>query len=301
MLGSASEAEDAVQETWIRLSRTDVDDVASLRRWLTTVVARVCLDMLRARTSRREDPLDVRLPDPIITRGAWEPETEAMLADSVASRTHRAGHARTGRAARLRAPRRLRHDVEIAPIVDRSPGAGFLDRAVSLWRIKADKSSGREASIKKPKKVPVLLSGGNPQIAKADGDAPVQAYIAAMPGWKRDVGRRLDALIVRTVPGVRKAVKWNSPFYGSRGPGLVPRLPLLHELRQGGFLPRHVAASCPARRVQAQGSALPRHPRGRPARRGADGDVDPAGGRPARLGPVAKHHAVRSLLVRAIL
>ena len=61
---------------------------------------------------------------------------------------------------------------------------------------------------------PALLAGGNPQIAKAYGDAPVQAYIAAMPGWKSDVGRRLDALIVRTVPGVRKAVKWNSPFYG---------------------------------------------------------------------------------------
>ena len=64
---------------------------------------------------------------------------------------------------------------------------------------------------------PPLLAGGNPQIAKAGGDAPVQAYIAAMPGWKRDVGRRLDALIVRTVPGVRKAVKWNSPFYGVEG------------------------------------------------------------------------------------
>jgi hypothetical protein len=61
---------------------------------------------------------------------------------------------------------------------------------------------------------PVLLAGGNPQIAKADGDAPVQAYIAAMPGWKSAIGRRLDALIERTVPGVRKAVKWNSPFYG---------------------------------------------------------------------------------------
>ena len=61
---------------------------------------------------------------------------------------------------------------------------------------------------------PVLLSGGNPQIAKGYGDAPVQAYIAAMPGWKSDVGRRLDALIAHTVPGVRKAVKWNSPFYG---------------------------------------------------------------------------------------
>ena len=66
---------------------------------------------------------------------------------------------------------------------------------------------------------PTLLSGGNPQIAKAEGDAPVQAYIAAMPGWKRDVGRRLDALVGRTVPGVRKAVKWNSPFYGVEGQG----------------------------------------------------------------------------------
>jgi hypothetical protein len=66
---------------------------------------------------------------------------------------------------------------------------------------------------------PTLLAGGNPQIAKAYGDAPVQAYLAAMPGWKRDVGRRLDALIVRTVPGVRKAVKWNSPFYGIDGQG----------------------------------------------------------------------------------
>jgi hypothetical protein len=66
---------------------------------------------------------------------------------------------------------------------------------------------------------PVLLAGGNPQIAKAYGDAPVEAYIAAMPGWKRGVGRRLDALIAATVPGVRKAVKWNSPFYGIEGPG----------------------------------------------------------------------------------
>lgn len=77
------------------------------------------------------------------------------------------------------------------------------------------------ASKTKPKKAakrsrakPALLSGGNPQIAKGAGDAPVQAYIAAMPGWKRDVGRRLDVLIRRSVPGVRKAVKWNSPFYG---------------------------------------------------------------------------------------
>jgi hypothetical protein len=68
-------------------------------------------------------------------------------------------------------------------------------------------------------KAPVLLSGGNPQIAKADGDAPVRAYIAAMPGWKRAIGKRLDALVVRNVPNVRKAVKWNSPMYGIEGQG----------------------------------------------------------------------------------
>ena len=77
----------------------------------------------------------------------------------------------------------------------------------------AKKAAARQGAAK-----PALLAGGNPQIAKGDGDAPVQAYIAAMPGWKRDIGRRLDALIVRTVPGVHKAVKWNSPFYGVEGP-----------------------------------------------------------------------------------
>ena len=76
---------------------------------------------------------------------------------------------------------------------------------------KAAKKTAAKPSATKP----VLLSGGNPQIAKGDGDGPVQAYIAAMPGWKRDIGRQLDAVIVRTVPGVRKAVKWNSPFYGA--------------------------------------------------------------------------------------
>lgn len=66
---------------------------------------------------------------------------------------------------------------------------------------------------------PVLLSGGNPQIAKADGDAPVQAYIDAMPGWKHGIGRRLDSIIVRSVPGLHKAVRWNSPFYGTEEQG----------------------------------------------------------------------------------
>jgi len=77
----------------------------------------------------------------------------------------------------------------------------------------------RKTAAKRVAAKPRLLAGGNPQIAKAYGDAPVQAYIAAMPGWKREVGRRLDALVVRTVPGVHKAVKWNSPLYGIEGQG----------------------------------------------------------------------------------
>src|SRR5436309_3585791 len=84
---------------------------------------------------------------------------------------------------------------------------------------KKSAKSAKEAVAKRARAKPVLLSGGNPQIAKADGDAPVQAYIAAMPGWKRGVGRRLDALIVRTVPGVSKAVRWNTPFYGIEDQG----------------------------------------------------------------------------------
>ena len=95
-------------------------------------------------------------------------------------------------------------------------------KKAAVKRVAAKASKPRKTAPKsQSRKVakPALLAGGNPQIAKADGDAPVQAYIAAMPGWKRDVGRRLDAVIVRTVPGVRKAVKWNSPLYGVEGQG----------------------------------------------------------------------------------
>jgi hypothetical protein len=93
-----------------------------------------------------------------------------------------------------------------APLSKRAAGKGERPTAA---RRKKSAAAGK----------PVLLAGGNPQIAKAEGDAPVQAYLAAMPGWKRDVGRRLDAIIVRTIPSVRKAVKWNSPFYGVEGQG----------------------------------------------------------------------------------
>jgi hypothetical protein len=83
------------------------------------------------------------------------------------------------------------------------------------------KGASRTTKPRKPagRSKTVLLSGGNPRIAKEEGDAPVRAYIAAMPGWKRDLGKRLDALVVKNVPDVRKAVKWNSPFYGVEGRG----------------------------------------------------------------------------------
>ena len=125
MLGSASEADDAVQESWIRLGRTDVRDVENLRAWLTTVVGRVCLDMLRTRRSRREDPLDTHVPDPLVSRIEPDQESEAVLADSV-------GLALLVVLEALEPAERLAfvlHDVfgmtfdEIAPVVDRSPAA----------------------------------------------------------------------------------------------------------------------------------------------------------------------------------
>jgi RNA polymerase sigma factor (sigma-70 family) len=126
MLGSLTEADDAVQETWLRLSRSDADDVENLGGWLTTVVARVSLNMLRSRRSRREEPLDVRMPEPIVDRAdGTQPEHEALLADSV-------GLALLVVLETLSPAERLAfvlHDMfavpfdEIAPIVDRSPEA----------------------------------------------------------------------------------------------------------------------------------------------------------------------------------
>jgi hypothetical protein len=124
--------------------------------------------------------------------------------------------------------------VRKSSIIDIYPSISGAEAMANKTSIKSTKVAKKAAAKRvaakaaKPRKTPpksqprkaakpALLSGGNPQIAKAEGDAPVQAYIAAMPDWKRDVGRRLDALIGRTVPGVRKAVKWNSPFYGTDG------------------------------------------------------------------------------------
>ncbi len=125
MLGSLSEAEDAVQEAWLRLARSDSGDIDNLGGWLTTVVGRVCLDMLRARKARREEPLEDRLPDPVISRAAADPEQEVLLADSV-------GLALLVVLESLTPAERLAfvlHDMfglpfeQIAPIVDRTPVA----------------------------------------------------------------------------------------------------------------------------------------------------------------------------------
>ena len=120
-------------------------------------------------------------------------------------------------------------DIHEADKINAKALQALIRSAVALNTSLAAKRSGKASqkpakpaskTADKPSSAKVkLLSGGNPQIAKGDGDAPVQAYIAAMPGWKRDLGRELDSLIVRTVPKVRKAVKWNSPFYGVEGQG----------------------------------------------------------------------------------
>jgi hypothetical protein len=101
-----------------------------------------------------------------------------------------------------------------AKVAQRSAAKQVAATTARPRRAAAASAKADAGKVAKPK----LLAGGNPQIAKGYGDEPVQAYLAAMPGWKSDVGRRIDALIVRTVPGVRKAVKWNSPLYGVAGP-----------------------------------------------------------------------------------
>jgi RNA polymerase sigma factor (sigma-70 family) len=145
MLGSLSEADDAVQEAWVRLSRSDADEIENLGAWLTTVVGRVSLNMLRSRRTRREEPLDaVRVPEPIIDRAdGTDPEHEALLADSV-------GLALLVVLETLSPPERLAfvlHDIfavpfdEIAPIVDRSPEAARQLASRARRRVRAEKTA----------------------------------------------------------------------------------------------------------------------------------------------------------------
>jgi len=204
MLGSATEAEDAVQESWIRLGRTDVSDVENLRAWLTTVVARVCLDMLRTRTSRREDALDeqgIHVPDPIITRADMNPESGAMLADSV-------GLALLVVLETLEPPERLAfvlHDVfgmafdDIAPIVDRSPAAARQLASRARRRIQ-DKTPRPDTDLREQRRVVdaflAAARDGNFEqlVAVLDPDIVLRADGGAVAGLSRII-RGAEAVV----------------------------------------------------------------------------------------------------------
>jgi RNA polymerase sigma factor (sigma-70 family) len=197
MLGSASDAEDAVQEGWIRLGRTDVSDVENLRAWLTTVVARVCLDMLRTRTSRREDPLDenaTHVPDPVITPADRDPESDAIVADSV-------GLALLVVLETLEPAERLAfvlHDVfgmtfdEIAPIVDRSTDAARQLASRARRRVQS-KAPNADHDLRQQRRVVDAFMAAAREgdfeglVAVLDPDIVLRADGGALPGLSRVV------------------------------------------------------------------------------------------------------------------
>jgi RNA polymerase sigma-70 factor, ECF subfamily len=194
MLGSASEADDAVQESWIRLGRTDVTGVENLRGWLTTVVSRVCLDMLRTRTSRREDSLETHVPDPVITRLAGNPESEAMRADSV-------GLALLVVLETLEPAERLAfvlHDVfgmtfeEIAPIVDRSTDAARQLASRARRRVQSKAPSADHNLREQRRIVDAFMAAARDGdfeglVAVLDPDIVLRADAGALSGMSRVV------------------------------------------------------------------------------------------------------------------
>ena len=230
MLGSASEADDAVQESWIRLGRTDVSDVQNLRGWLTTVVARVCLDMLRTRASRREDPLDTHLPDPVITRADEDPESRAALADSV-------GLALLVVLEKLEPAERLAlvlHDVfgmtfeEIAPIVDRSAAATrqLASRARRQVRGQAPAS---DADLRTQRRVvdaflaAVQKGDFEALVAVLDPDIVLRADGGAVKGMSRLV-RGAEAVMAQAASFSKVALS-NEVVLVNGNIGLLTRLP----------------------------------------------------------------------------
>jgi len=230
MLGSASEADDAVQESWIRLGRTDVSDVQNLRGWLTTVVARVCLDMLRTRASRREDPLDTHLPDPVITRADEDPESRAALADSV-------GLALLVVLEKLEPAERLAlvlHDVfgmtfeEIAPIVDRSAAATrqLASRARRQVRGQAPTS---DADLRTQRRVvdaflaAVQKGDFEALVAVLDPDIVLRADGGAVKGMSRLV-RGAEAVMAQAASFSKVALS-NQVVLVNGNIGLLTRLP----------------------------------------------------------------------------
>jgi RNA polymerase sigma-70 factor, ECF subfamily len=167
MLGSLSEADDAVQETWLRMSRSDMSEVENWRAWLTTVVTRICLDMLRARLARREYPLDVHVPDPIVTSAQEDPEEHAVLADSI-------GLALLVVLDTLSPAERIAfvlHDVfavpyhQVGSILDRSPAAAKQLASRARRRLRSSPSAGNAADPARQRAVATAFDA-----ASRDGD-----------------------------------------------------------------------------------------------------------------------------------
>src|SRR5918996_3689018 len=233
MLGSASEADDAVQEGWIRLGRTDVEGVENLRAWLTTVVARVCLDMLRTRASRREDSLDTHVPDPIIRaigRGDDGPEADAMLADSV-------GLALLVVLEKLEPAERLAfvlHDVfampfeEIAPIVDRSVVATRQLASRARRRVQGQAPTS-DADLRQQRGVvdaflaAVQKGDFEGLVAVLDPEIVLRADGGAVKGMSRLV-RGAQAVVAQAAAFSKIALS-NQVVLVNRNVGVVSRLP----------------------------------------------------------------------------
>ena len=234
MLGSVSEAEDAVQEAWMRLSRTDAGGIDNLRGWLTTVVARVCLDMLRTRTSRREDPLDVHVPDPIIRAigGAADegPEADSMLAESV-------GLALLVVLEKLEPAERLAfvlHDVfamsfeEIAPIVDRSVVATRQLASRARRRVRGQAPTS-DADLRNQRRVVdaflAAVQNGDfgALVAVLDPDIVLRADGGAVKGMSRVV--RGAQAVVAQAAAFSKIASSNQLVLVNGDIGVVTRLP----------------------------------------------------------------------------
>ena len=240
MLGSASDAEDAVQETWIRLGRTDVSGVENLAGWLTTVVARVCLDMLRTRTSRREDSLDVHVPDPVITPADRDPESDAMLADSV-------GLALLVVLENLEPAERLAfvlHDVfgmtfdEIAPIVDRSPVATRQLASRARRRVQSQAPASDPDRQQQRRVVDAFLAAardGDFQglVSVLDPNVVLRADGGPLTGMSRIV-RGADAVVAQAATFSQSALS-NQVVVVNGSIGIVTRRPDGRLFAVGGF------------------------------------------------------------------
>ncbi|MDT4902253.1 MAG: hypothetical protein QOH52_269 [Pseudonocardiales bacterium] len=229
MLGSLADADDAVQEAWIRLSRADTTDVANLGGWLTTVVGRVCLDMLRSRKSRREDPLDLHLPDPIVTSAnRIDPEQEVLLADSV-------GLALLVVLQTLAPAERLAfvlHDMfavpfeEIALVVDRSPASARQLASRARRRVRGSAAVPEIDLAKQREVVDAFLTaarGGDFEalVAVLDPDVVLRADTGALPGITTRVLHGAAAVASQALMFSRMARSTSLPVLVNGSAGVV--------------------------------------------------------------------------------